>query len=89
MAWGSKLGCEIFIDYHDPLEFLFSELNTGIIFATDRRHYAKILSLNDFYEIGTVTRNPEITVYHDGRQLFGATPETLSLGWQQTFAEVA
>ena len=89
MAWGSKLGCEIFIDYHDPLEFLFSELNTCIIFATDRRHYAKILSLNDFYEIGTVTRNPEITVYHDGRQLFGATPETLSLGWQQTFAEVA
>jgi phosphoribosylformylglycinamidine (FGAM) synthase-like enzyme len=89
MAWGSGLGCEIFIDYHYPLEFLFAELNAGIIFATNQRHYAKMLSFSDFFEIGTVTRSPEITVYHNDCRLFSATPETLSLGWQQTFSEVA
>lgn len=86
MSIGSGLGCKINLP-DDPLLWLFGELNTAILFATDSPECVQHLS-SDFLVLGEVTEEPIIGVSCQSQELFKSSTEELSEKWSKTFAEV-
>ncbi len=81
---GSGLGCSIEIG-PNPLQWLFGEMNGGIVFTTDAKSWKALGS--EALVLGEVTDAPNIQVSGPGCD-FQASVSELSEIWSQTFNEV-